>query len=203
MSLAAVGGRAGAWAGAALPRWRRRLRRAGLPGALGTLLLLGALALIVITVPRAKQALAADERALYEARLEAAAQRRLQNRPAEVLDPLRRFGANFPVADERHRRVDHLLALAAGLGLQPRRSDLRSLPEAELGLTRVRLVLPLSGSYEQLRRFVEQALREDPALSLDTLRLERADSQANELRAELQWSLWMRSADATVARAAR
>lgn len=203
MSLAAASVRSGAWARAALPRTLRRLRRAGLPGALGTLLLLGALALIAIGLPRSKQALGADERALYEARLEAAAQRRLQSRPVEALDPLRRFNTLFPAADERHRRVDHLLALATGLGLQPRRSELRSLPETELGLTRVRIVLPLSGSYAQLRRFVEQALRDDPALSLDTLRLERADVQANELRAELQWSLWMRTADAAAAKAAR
>lgn len=176
-----------------LRRVLREARRWGLPGAAGTVLVAGGVFLAAVGLPRGRAALQADEQALHDARLRAA--QALQRRAAQdvAADPAERFLAAFPAAGERHRRLTNLLALAAGMGLQPRRSEVRSLPEAELGMTRVRLVLPLSGPYEGLRAYVDQALRDDPALSLDLLRIERSDAQAGELRAELQWSLWMRA----------
>jgi hypothetical protein len=183
--------------GATLRRMGRDARRWGLPGALGGLLLATALLLVGLLVPRERDALLSDQRALREARLHAAQLKREQRADAQPQDPARRFIEAFPNADERHRRISNLLGLAAGLGLQPRHSEVRSAAEPALGLTRLRVVLPLRGSYETLRRYVDQALRDDPALALDLLRLERADPDAAEVRAELQWSLWMQS-DATV-----
>lgn len=177
--------------GATLRRLGREARRWGLPGALGGLLLAAALVLAVSIVPRERDALRSDQRVLHEARVRAAQLRREQQADAQPQDPARRFVQAFPGADERHRRITNLLGLAAGLGLQPRRSDVRSVAEPALGLTRLRVVLPLRGSYEALRRYVDQALRDDPALALDLLRVERTDPDAAEIRAELQWSLWM------------
>ena len=187
-----------AWRTTPTPSWQRLsrdARRWGVPGGLGALLVGAALLVLLVVVPQGRAALRADEAVLHEARVRAAQARRQQDGQAADSDPLRSFQAGFPAAGERHRRITNLMALAAGLGLQPRRSDVRSLPEAGLGLTRVRVVLPLSGPYASLRRYVDQALREDPALTLDLLRLERSDLQSGELRAELQWSLWMRSAE--------
>ncbi len=177
--------------GATLCRMGREARRWGLPGALGGLLLAASLLLAGLLVPRERDGLLSDQRVLREARLRAAQLRREQQADAQPQDPARRFVQAFPSADERHRRITNLLGLAAGLGLQPRRSDVRSVAEPALGLTRLRVVLPLRGSYETLRRYVDQALRDDPALALDLMRLERADPDAAEVRAELQWSLWM------------
>lgn len=185
----------------ALPRVLREARRWGLPGALGAVLMAAALALLLGLLPRERRALHDDERALHRARVHAAA-RLAPERGAAPADPQTQFLAAFAAPAQRHRRVTNLLSLAAGMGLQPSRSELRSLDEADLPLARVRVVLPLTGSYLQLRRYIEQALRDDPALSLDLLRLERADAQADALRAELQWSLWMRAADAAAARSA-
>lgn len=188
---------------AALRSWRapgvnwpqdlaRDLRRWGLPGAVGALLALAAAMLLLIVLPGLAAEIRADETSWQEVRAKVATASRQRQGPADPADALRRFQAAFPSAQDRHRRITKLLALAAGMGLQPRRSDVRSLNEPAIGLTRVRVTMPLTGSYEGLRRFVDQALRDDPALSLDLLRLERSDPQSLALRAELQWSLWMR-----------
>lgn len=193
---------------AALRSWRtplaprprklvRDLRRWGLPGGVGAMLAAAAAALLLIVLPNQAAELRADESAWREARARAATLRGKAQGPVDPVEALRRFQSAFPAAQDRHRRVTNLLALSAGMGLQSRRSDLRSQPEPALGLTRVRLSMPLTGSYEDLRRFVDQALRDDPALSLDLLRLERSDTQAMALRAELQWSLWMQAAAAS------
>ncbi len=186
------------WWHAPAPKWSpkmaQELRRWGLPGAVGTLLALATAVLVLFVLPRLETQMRADEASWREARTQASAVSRLRPGPADPAEAYRRFQAAFPPAQDRHRRITNLLALAAGMGLQPRRSDVRSLSEAALGLTRVRVTMPLNGSYESLRLFVDQALRDDPALSLDLLRLERTDTQSPALRAELQWSLWMQAA---------
>jgi hypothetical protein len=179
----------------------REARRWGLPGAAGLLLMCAALALLLVAVPRSEAARQADERALQQARVRAAAESAERARPQELPASVR-FVTAFPEASERHRRITNLLSLASGLGLQPRRSELRATAVPDVGLTRVRLILPLSGSYLQLRRYLEQALRDDAALSLDQLRLERSDAGGAELRAEMHWSLWMRPAESAASAAA-
>jgi hypothetical protein len=196
----------------AMPRWtlgtsaamRRRLqreaRRWGLPGLLAGVLGVAALWLLAIELPRGEAALREDESRWIEARAaRAAAQRRVATIGADAADPAQRFVASFPPLHDRHRRIERLLAMATVMGLQPRRGDVRDTPGGASGLARVRFVMPLNGSYESLRRYVDLALREDPALTLDLLRVERPDAQQAELRAELQWSLWMRPAAAGAA----
>lgn len=181
---------AGTWS----PNLVRELRRWGLPGAVGALLALAAAVLLLIVLPGQASDLRADEASWREARAKASMATGQKPGTSDTAEAYRRFLSAFPSAQHRHRRISNLLALAAGMGLQPRRSDVRSLSEPALGLTRVRLTLPMTGSYEGLRRFVDQALRDDPALSLDLLRLERSDTHSPALRAELQWSFWMQAA---------
>ncbi|WP_341893283.1 hypothetical protein [Variovorax sp. YR752] len=195
-----------------LPRWtvgapavmRRRLqreaRRWGLPGLLAGVLGAAALWLLAIELPRGEAALREDEVRWIEARAaRVAAQRRTAaTMGTDAAHPARRFVAAFPAVQERHRRIERLLAMATVMGLQPRRGDVRDAPGGASGLARVRFVMPLNGGYESLRRYVDLALREDPALTLDLLRIERPDGQQAELRVELQWSLWMRPAPPAV-----
>ena len=62
------------------------------------------------------------------------------------------------------------------------------------GLERLRVNMPVTGSYAQVRRFIAAALAHDPALSLDAVKLRRASPMAAEVEAELQWSLHGRAA---------
>ena len=88
-------------------------------------------------------------------------------------------------------RVATLLELAGHHALEIRRSEFQLAKDKESGLLRYSVTMPLSGSYAQLRGFVEDALASDAALSLDRLRLRRASAAASTVEAELTWSFYM------------
>ena len=84
------------------------------------------------------------------------------------------------------QRLADLLEMGLRLGLQSSRSEHRLSVDAATGLERLRVTMPLSGGYEQLRQYIEAALRHDPGLSLDGLKLRRTSPQAAELEASVQ-----------------
>lgn len=102
------------------------------------------------------------------------------------------FVASFPDDAQRQARTAALLALAADQGLPWPRSDFSYRADAALGLAQYRISMSLSGSYVQIRSYVAEALRRDPALALEGLRLRRGQPGAPELSAELSWVLHMR-----------
>ncbi len=102
------------------------------------------------------------------------------------------FVASFPADSQRQARTAALLALAAEQGLPWPRSEFRYGADAALGLAQYRVGMSLSGSYAQIRSYVAEALRRDPALALESLRLRRVQPGAPELAAELGWVLQMR-----------
>lgn len=177
-------------------RWPGELRRWGWAGALGTALIVAAALSTAWLVPAARAELAELESATDAARLRVLNQARSQRSAATVVDPALQFRAAFAPAQQRHQRLAALMLLAGSLGLEARRAEFRELQETQLGLLRYRLTLPLAGPYAAARKFMEQALREDAALSLDNLRIERSDVQSDTCRIELQLSLWMRPDDA-------
>ena len=178
--------------------WRapRELRGWGWPGALGAGLLLAAMLMATWLVPAAQARLGEIDAAADAARLRASNLARSQRSAAPVVDPAMQFRAAFPPAQQRHQRVAGVMSLAASLGLEARRGEFREVQESRLGLVRYRLTLPLVGTYAAARQLAEQALRADPSLSLDHLRIERSDVQSDTCRIEFQFSLWMRPADA-------
>jgi hypothetical protein len=58
-------------------------------------------------------------------------------------------------------------------------------------IQRYEIVLPVSGSYRQLREFMRRALAEIPVLSLDQLSLKRESRNAGAVQAELRMTLHM------------
>ncbi|MFT7722142.1 MAG: hypothetical protein QM788_04850 [Roseateles sp.] len=105
---------------------------------------------------------------------------------------LQQWQAGLPTAADRQQRLADLLELGIRLELNGARTEHR-LAAAE-GLERLRVSMPVTGGYGQLRRFIGAALAHDPALSLDALKLRRASPLAAEVEAELQWSLHGRAA---------
>ena len=89
------------------------------------------------------------------------------------------------------QRLADLIEMATRSGLVSVRTEHR-LASSE-GIERLRVTMPLAGSYAQLRRFVGAALAHDAALSLDGLKIRRASPQSIEVEAELQWSLFGRA----------
>ncbi len=179
---------------AGMTRRLRQARRWGWPAPIAAALLVaGALAVLVV-VPRL-------ERELAGAQAAADAARRLASRPLasgreperQAADPIGDWRAALPAGSERQTRVAALLSLAAASGLVPKRVEFRFAIDGALGIARYRIVLPVTGRYDSIRRFIDSALVADPALLLDSVRLARASAQATEARAELGFSLLMRT----------
>lgn len=168
---------------AALQRLHQALGLPGLAGVAALLLAAAALLLAQRWDARAT-ALQAEARAW-----------RAQARPAAaaaVPVSAQQWQATLPGAAERQQRLADLLELGIRLELSGARTEHR-LATSE-GLERLRVTMPVSGSYAQLRRFIAAALAHDPALSLDAVKLRRASPLAAEVEAELQWSLHGRAA---------
>lgn len=168
-------------------RWIIQARRLGWPAAVAALLTLAAV-VGAAWLPREQARLDAQRQALTARR--AALQPRAPG--AAPADDGAALAASLPPDSERQARTSALLALAAELGLPWPRSEFRYQADRELGLAQYRVAMQLSGRYGVLRDFVAEALKRDPALALDGLRLRR---EANgTLKAELAWVLHMRAA---------
>ena len=158
----------------------------GWPGLAGIAALLLAVAAIVFSQRWDAQAL----------RLQAEARElRSKARPAAVAAvpvSVQQWQATLPPSAHRQQRLADLLELSIRLDLNGARTEHR-LATAE-GLERLRVTMPVTGSYAQVRRFVAAALAHDPALSLDSLKLRRVSPLAADVDAELQWSLHGRAA---------
>lgn len=159
----------------------------GAPGIAGIAALL--LAVVAIVLGQRWDARAAQLQA--EAR-----ELRAKSRPvaAAAAAPLsvQQWQAALPPSTARQQRLADLLELAIRLDLNAARTEHR-LSNAE-GLERLRVTMPVTGSYAQLRRFIAAALEHDPALSLDAIKLRRVSPLAADVDAELQWSLHGRAA---------
>lgn len=167
---------------------RRALVKAlGWPGLAG----LAALALAVVAVLLGQRwdaqaaALQAEARVL-----------RTKARPAAAATAapvsVQQWQAGLPPSSDRQQRLADLLELAIRLGLSGARTEHRL--SASEGLERLRVTMPVTGSYAQVRRFIGAALAHDPALSLDAIKLRRVSPMSADVDAELQWSLHGRAA---------
>ena len=105
---------------------------------------------------------------------------------------VQQWQATLPPSSGRQQRLADLLELSIRLDLVGARTEHR-LSSTE-GLERLRVTMPITGSYAQLRRFIGAALEHDPALSLDAIKLRRVGPMSAEVDAELQWSLHGRAA---------
>lgn len=159
----------------------RLVKALGWPGIAG----MAALVLAVVAIVLAQRwdaqaaALQAEAQAL-----------RAKARPAvatAVPVSVQQWQAALPAASERQQRLADLLELSIRLELNGARTEHR-LSTTE-GLERLRVTMPVTGSYAQVRQLIGAALAHDPALSLDAIKLRRASPLSADVDAELQWSL--------------
>jgi hypothetical protein len=154
--------------------------RLGWPGALGAALLLAALATdLLLTPPLEEEVLASQAEA---------ARRALLPLPAERV--------RKPLALPRERAETALPRLFAAAREHGLRLDEGSY--AEVGKAgedrRLRIDLPISGSYPAVRAFLAEVLDENPALGLESLELARDDIESTQLEARLRFLLNLETA---------
>lgn len=169
---------------------KRPLRELGWPGAAGTVALAVALAFALLGNHWDAQA--------AQLQTETDALRislRQQHATAAAVMPAtpQQWFSQLPPAAERQQRLADLLEMSLRAGLAGSRTEHRLTVDAASGLERLRISMPVTGGYAQLRQFISAALQHDPALSLDSLKLRRASPQSAEIEADLVWSLHSRS----------
>lgn len=82
-----------------------------------------------------------------------------------------------------------LYAIGHATGVELQSATYRS--EQAGRIERYQIVLPVSGSYAQMREFLDRALAEIPVLSLDQMTLKRESRRDGALQAELKMTLHM------------
>jgi hypothetical protein len=132
----------------------------------------------------------------------------LEARDAEAAQRVARLAPRAPAA-EAARSVDKLAAVYQHLSKEESPTDwlaklhaigsatgleLKSAAykqQADGRIVHYEIVLPISGSYAQIRDFLARALAEVPAMSVDQLTLRRENRTDTSLRAELRLTLHM------------
>lgn len=148
--------------------------------------------------------------ALHSAQTELAARRaaadRLKNRePVRPVsaDPraeeLQRFYALFPPLQKLTDELEGVYTLAREAKLDLMQGEYR-LEQQGAGPARYQLVLPVRGTYSQVRAFVAAVLKEKPTASVDALRFERKNVAENQIDAQVRITLYFRPHDETETR---
>ena len=83
-----------------------------------------------------------------------------------------------------------LYGIGTATGVQLKSAAYRSQP-AEGRIVRYEIVLPVAGTYSQIREFLRRSLAEIPVLSLDQINLKRENRNDGAVNAELRLTLHM------------
>ena len=105
---------------------------------------------------------------------------------------LARFHAGFPPAAAAADSLARLQAAARRAGLTLPSGEYRLEQRAGEPLQRYAVVLPLQGSYAQLRQFIDLALAELPHAALDDVEMRRESAGDARLAARVRLTLYLR-----------
>jgi hypothetical protein len=131
------------------------------------------------------------ERVAHQARSTAAAHLTPPAPPRPAADPRDAWLASLPDTRQRPQHTARLVNAAEAAGLVIGASDY-ALESVAPGLVRLRVTLPVSGSYAQIRRHIGQVLGQSPYTGLDSLQIERPSGERTGLQATVRWSLYFR-----------
>lgn len=173
----------------------RVLQRLGSTGTFGLLLLAGSLALVFfVLLPASRNA---ERLALQlqqrESRLAAERQDRVKQAQRSPESQLAEFYQAFPGREQLLVCLGKIHELADQQTLKLDQAQYKFAAESGSRLAHYQIALPVSGSYPQLRRFIELALAELPALELHDLVFKRDGIDKENVDAQLQFVLYVRS----------
>ena len=113
--------------------------------------------------------------------------------PARSDAQLAAFYAELPQAQQAPEVVRRLHARAREVGLVLERGEYRPVREASSKLVRYQIVLPVKGSYVQVRSFLVEAMRDTPGLALDGIGFQRQEGDSLALEAQLRLTIFLRA----------
>jgi hypothetical protein len=138
----------------------------------------------------------AAERDALRAQVEAAAPALAErSTPLTAAEPPQPFPARFPSIGTLQDWIERIDSAAAAAGVTLQRADYRSASEALPGLRRYQVMLPVKGSYAQVRAFVGALLDGIPAAALTDMELKREGIAANGIEARLVFVIFLRGGE--------
>jgi Tfp pilus assembly protein PilO len=93
--------------------------------------------------------------------------------PMTPSDRLAAFYGFFPRPNDLPDLMEKVFAVAKGQGLQLERGEYRVVKDSGGVLTQFQVILPVRGTYPQIRKFVDGAMVEVSTLSLNSIQFDR------------------------------
>lgn len=167
---------------------RYYLGRLGKPGMLGILLLLGGLVyLTALVLPKAAQ-------------LQELAASNEQARKASMTEKARAARQDMghaqrqAFAPEAAAALRRLYEAAEESGLELVQGEYRMQESREEGVRQYQFMLPVYGSYADVRKFLALALNNEPALALNSMQMRREAIEETDLDVALSFTLYLGTA---------
>ncbi|MBU6435956.1 MAG: hypothetical protein KGQ77_00405 [Betaproteobacteria bacterium] len=181
--------------GAARALWNRSVwgwnRTFGWPALVGVSLLAASGLLYALWTPQLEhERIALVQR---QATRSAAAALAQSQGPANAQEGARIFVESLPSSRQRSRDIGALLDAAKASNLVIERADYVVQQEPNVPITRLKAIIPVKGSYADVRQLITRVLNGMPHAMLEDMQLERTSATATQLDAVLQFALLYRT----------
>ncbi|MGX1126914.1 type 4a pilus biogenesis protein PilO [Pseudomonas defluvii] len=111
--------------------------------------------------------------------------------PVSSHNPLDDFHKQLPAQPQATEVIDRIYALARAEKISLARGEYALGVDPKTRLARYQILLPLRGSYPQIRRFLRALLGQLPALVLEDLDLQRKQIGDSELNGRIRMTLYL------------
>lgn len=163
-------------------------QRLGRFGIVGLTLCVFSLITIASTNIPMRQQLALQSAELDSARAEAAEARR----PGTIQSPQQQatsFVSKLPTRNNVPEIMATIVSVATASGIKLERGSYEYIATDTDTIARYEMSLPVTGSYPQVKEFVENVLATVPSIALDSMRIERGDIADSVIAADLKFSI--------------
>jgi hypothetical protein len=168
-----------------------KLLRLGLPGALGALVMLAGAAFFILGLqPLERRHAMLLEQSHSSLKRKANADRNL----IPVSSSQGRLASFYAFFQRDELVTDYLAklyAVAGQAGVEPRTAEYRLAESRSLRLTEYTISMPVTGSYSQIRTFLEHALDEIPVLVLDQASMRRKRVADHLVEADIRFTVFL------------
>ena len=161
----------------------------GWKGLAGLVLIIGSLSyLIIVAVPKAQQLQRLQmEMTTVKANPKQSDSNRNNSDPSDIA---RTFYDVLPTQTEASSKISAILRVATDNGLVINKVEYEQ-PLSVLPLIQYQIKLPLTGSYMQIRQFINQVLNTLPSIALNDISLKREDIATGLVDAQIQFTLYL------------
>lgn len=171
---------------------RESCRRLGWPGAVGAALLVASLLWGLFGLwPASRDLQQLEARAAAARERVARVASGAEAPPALPGRQLASLQQNLPAQQEATAAIERIYATAAREGIALARGEYALALDPQTRLARYQILLPLRGSYPQLRSFLAAVRRQLPALVLEDIDLQRKRISDSELDGRLRMALYL------------